>query len=90
MAYLTDEELKALSDEFESIDEPEMSQSNLMLIIVIAGLVCFSAMHFIVNEDQEARIMALEAKLKGDVYLCSVRQKIKNTHINCDPLNNED
>jgi len=67
-----------------------MNDKKSIRLIVFALLALFIITSFQSERmlSQELRIKALEKVLKGDKYLCSVKRKIKNTHINCDQLKN--
>jgi hypothetical protein len=63
-----------------------MSQTKLLIIILIAGLVCLIGINSIENYYLNERVNKIEKVLSGPKFLCSARQKIKGTWINCDQL----
>ncbi len=54
-------------------------------IFALFAIVAFQNERIIKLED---KVKAIEKVLKGGKYLCSVKRKIKSTHINCDLLKN--
>ena len=60
---------------------------GLLAFAVVALFVIAGAQNYRITENDN-RLKAIEKTLKGDKYLCSVKHKILNTHINCDTLKN--
>ena len=67
-----------------------MSKRDKFLILsaILAGLIFYTAINFFIILTIHDKVKVIEKILKGDKYLCSVKHKILNTHINCDQLKN--